>query len=303
MKLQRLALTMVAISLFAATAAPGPALAAVRPNSSSTSTAQAAAVPCVNRIIWPDAANFVAEIETTAGKPPRLTDSYGLGTFVPNRSMTTWYITQSRSGTQYSYGLLLQGANLYRHTTFTGTIRTTTTTKLGTGWLSFKSIATSRHTYPGPQHAYLYGLNNNGNLYRYAANGAGYKAFGSFGGFKSFKTMAVISETATYDTLLMTTTAGALYTIHIPVSAKAKPVVKLIRKSGWSSFESLHVEHCGWDGNSVVVGIDNNTDSGYQYHFTKANGTATAITSYGKVPAVFNGATAASRTMNELIGE
>ncbi|WP_432880937.1 hypothetical protein ACQPYH_36285 [Kribbella sp. CA-245084] len=149
--------------------------------------------------------------------------------------MSTWYMTFSRSGVQYSYGLLLQGGNLYRHSTTTpvsGTHRVTAT-KLGSGWTSFKAIATSNYGAPAkPTHAFLYGLNSNGNLYRYAANGTGYRSFGSFGGFKSFKTMAVLSETQTYDTLLMTTTAGALYTIHIPVTATAKPVVKMIRPSG-----------------------------------------------------------------------
>ncbi|WP_432886960.1 hypothetical protein ACQPYH_04490 [Kribbella sp. CA-245084] len=57
-----------------------------------------------------------------------------------------------------------------------------------------------------------------------------------------------ISEERAYDTLLMTTKAGALYTIHIPTTAKAKPVVKLIRKSGWAAYESLVVHKCGVNG-------------------------------------------------------
>jgi hypothetical protein len=214
----------------------------------------------------------------------------------------------TRQGQQYSYGLLLQGGNLYRHSTITpvsGTHRVTAT-KLGGGWTSFKAIATSRYGAPAPKpaHAFLYGLNSNGNLYRYAAYGTGYRSFGSFGGFKSFKTMAVLSETRTYDTLLMTTTAGALYAIHIPVTATAKPVVKMVRPSGWSSFESLLVEHCGTSGASVLLGIDHNTDSGYQYGMSKANGRATAIVSYGKVPLVLNGGVHASRTdYSPLTGE
>ena len=60
--------------------------------------------------------------------------------------------------------------------------------------------------------------------------------------------MTVISETATYDTLLMTTTAGALWTVRIPVAASTKPVLKLIRSSGWSAYESLVVQGCGTRG-------------------------------------------------------
>jgi hypothetical protein len=103
----------------------------------------------------------------------------------------------------------------------------------------------------------------------------------------------------------MTTNAGALYTIRIPVTATAKPVVKLIRSSGWSAFESLVVQGCGTRGGSLIVGVDHETDSGYQYAMSKANGTTTAITSYGKVPAVFNGINHVSFTTHydQLVGE
>jgi hypothetical protein len=301
MKLQRLVLALAGLGLCAAAAAPGPALGTG--STPSRAVNAASAIPCSNYVVWTDTASNALEADITARRPPTV-DQYFLADFVSTRSMSTWYMSVSRSGAQYSYGLLLQGGNLYRHATFTGT-RRVTATKLGGGWTSFKSITTSRYGAPAPlpAHAFLYGLNSNGNLYRYAPNGTGYRSFGSFGGFKSFKTMAVISEMQTYDTLLMTTTAGALYTVRIPVTATAKPVVKLIRKSGWSSFESLLVEHCGTNGASVVVGIDHNTDSGYQYGLSKANGTATAIVAYGKVPVVFNGVTHASRTTYQLTGE
>jgi hypothetical protein len=108
------------------------------------------------------------EADVTAAKPPRLMNRFQIPQFVPVRAMSTWYLTTTRRGEQYSYGLLLQGGYLYRHSTVAS--KRLTTTKLGGGWTSFK----------------------------------------------------------------------------------------------------------------VIVGIDHNTDSGYQYAFSKANGTATAITSYGK---------------------
>ncbi|GAA1580158.1 hypothetical protein GCM10009789_37430 [Kribbella sancticallisti] len=115
----------------------------------------------------------------------------------------------------------------------------------------------------------------------------------------------MISETATYDTLLMTTNAGALWTAHIPIAAGAKPVMKLIRSSGWSAYESLVVQGCGSRGGSLVVGVDHNTQAGYLYAMSKANGTATAIVSYGKIPAVFNGVDHVSLTTHydQLVGE
>jgi hypothetical protein len=295
MGVRRLGVVLGGVGILVAGGLPAPAQAAV-----------ADSVPCINRIVWTDSANAVQEADVLAAKPPRVWDRYQVAQFVPVRAMATWYMSTTRQGEQYSYGLLLQGGNLYRHSTITppGSRARVTATKLGGGWTSFKAIATANYADPlGRKHSFLYGLNTNGNLYRYAANGTGYKAYGSFGGFKSFKTMAMISQQPTYDTLLMTTTAGALYTIHIPTTAAAKPVVKVIRKSGWSSFESLLVEHCGNNYGSVVVGIDHNTDSGYQYAFSRAKGTATAITSYGRAPLAFTGAVHASRTNAWLDGE
>ena len=124
-------------------------------------------------------------------------------------------------------------------------------------------------------------------------------------GFRGFKAMTVLSETATYDTLLMTTNAGALYSVHIPVTATAKPVLKLIRSTGWSAYESLVVQGCGARGGSLVVGVDHDTQAGYLYAMSKANGAATAITSYGKIPSVFNGVNHVSLTLHydQLVGE
>ena len=83
---------------------------------------------------------------------------------------------------QYYYGLFLQGSNLYRHTTYLPEAGPGADQKVGTGWTSFKSIATSNYSVAQPRHAYLYGLNTNGSLYRYAMIGAGFKSLGSFPG-------------------------------------------------------------------------------------------------------------------------
>ena len=117
--------------------------------------------------------------------------------------------------------------------------------------------------------------------------------------------MTVISETATYDTLLMVSKAGALWTAHIPVAAGAKPVMKLIRSSGFAAYESIVAQGCGTRGGTLLVFADHNTQSADQYAMSKANGTATAITKYGKIPATFNGVTHVSLTTHydQLVGE
>jgi hypothetical protein len=317
MKLQRLALAMAGVGMLAATAASGPALAATQSAEPTPSWAKAAAEqpstkavaagPCVSSVVWPTAANGIEAVDVTAAKPPRSV-SYPPFTFFPTRTSATWYAAANASGTQfYYYGLYLLGGDLYRHTTIlpdAGDPKPSTA-KIGSGWGAMTAIATSNYSNVAPRHANLYGLNTNGSVYRYVRNGVGYKSFGSFAGFKAFKAMTVISETATYDTLLMTTKAGALYTIRIPLAAGSKPVVKLIRSTGWAAYESLVVQGCGTSGGSLVVGVDHDTDSGYQYAFGKAKGTATAVTSYGKIPAVFNGLSHVSLTTHydQLIGE
>jgi hypothetical protein len=323
MKLQRLALAVAGVGMLAATAASGPALATTQSDptpswaskaanakqqSTEKDTAAAAAVSCYQSVVFPTTANVVDAVDVLPAKPPRVVEYAPFNFGVPARYTATWYVASNASETQYfAYGVFLQGGNLNRQTTTlpdSGEPKTTTA-KIGSGWASFKAIATSNYQVAAPSHSYLYGLNTNGKVYRYSKTKTGYKALGNFAGFASFKAMTVISETPTYDTLLMTTKAGALYTIHIPITATAKPVVKLIRSTGWSTYESLVTQGCGTRGGTLVLGVDHDTDSGYQYAFSKAKGTATAITSYGKAPTVLDGLNHASFTWykDQLSGE
>jgi hypothetical protein len=292
MKLSRFALVLTGLGLLAATSTT---TATAAPGSTT-----AAAQTCWNSVVWPTKANVVDTVDITAHKPPApVSPPYVYSKFFATRFMDRWYLAWNAAGTQYyAFGLFLLGPNLYRQTTVLsgGRPPQSKAVRVGTGWASFKSIATSNYPLKGSRPAYLYGLNSNGNLYRYAPNGAGYRSAGSFAGFRGFKTMTMISEERTYDTLLMTTTAGALYTIHIPTTAATKPVVKLIRKSGWAAYESLVVNKCGVNGPTVIIAVDHDTKAGYQYGFSKFNGPATAMTSYGKVPAVFNGLNHTSQT-------
>jgi hypothetical protein len=317
MKLQRFALALVGAGLIAAAAASAPAAATGQADpkphnfakSMTPNTIKSAAAdgPCVSDVMAPAAAGTAQEILSVPGRPIQSGADTPF-TFVGSRADTTWYGAVNATGTQvYYYGLLLQGGSLYRHTTYLRESGTWAPTfkKVGTGWTSFKSIATSNYSVGTPRHAYLYGLNTNGSLYRYQMVGTGFRGLGPIPGFRGFKTMTVISETATYDTLLMTTNAGALWTAHIPVVAGAKPVMKLIRSSGWSAYESLVVQGCGSRGGSLIVAVDHDTDSGYQYAMSKANGAATAITSYGKIPEVYGGVSHVSVTTHydQLVGE
>lgn len=121
-----------------------------------------------------------------------------------------------------------------------------------------------------------------------------------FRGFDAVKTMALISATATYETFLATTKGGALYTIRIPVAGNAVPVVKPVRTRTWQGFETLIAEKCG-SQSTLLLGIDKDTNSGYLYAVSHANGTATVIKGLGKVTgADFTGVAHARVAVNTL---
>lgn len=315
MKMQRLALAAAGIGMFAATVASIPASAAgqgdpsaytktVQARTSTTLHTKAAAVACDT---WVGYNTPTPGINSTIVTAPRTVDELGEFGFVGIRTSASWYAAANASGSQlYLYGLFLQGGNLYRHVTYvTNTGQVPTYKKIGSGWTSFKTIATSNYSVAKPVHSYLYGLNTNGNLYRYSQTAGVFRSLGYFPGFKSFKAMTVVAENASYDTLLMTTNAGALWTVRIPTAASTKPALKLVRSTGFSAYESLIAYGCGTRGGSLVTGVDNDTDSGVQYAMSKFTGSTTAITNYGKIATVFPGTTAFSITDHyaQLVGE
>jgi hypothetical protein len=328
-KMQRFALAVAGIGMLAATATAGPALAGNDPKPLSAAklpssvkagqamkSAAAASATCEQIVGWATPTATADWVSVSPANPPKPPVSIGYVpyNFVAARASASWYLVYNAAGTQlHMSGLHLQGDNLYRQTSYLyddDSVKVTIA-RIGSGWTNFKSIATSNYAVAKPRHSYLYGLNSDGNVYRYAASGTGFKALGKFAGFKSFKTLTVVAETATYDTLLMTTKAGALYTIRIPITATAKPVVKLIRTGGWQNFESLVVMDCGTKGGALITAIDHDTDTANLYAMSKANGKATPITGYGKIPAsgsfdgLFDGTADASVTgyYNQLVSE
>ncbi|WP_157630520.1 hypothetical protein [Kribbella catacumbae] len=159
--------------------------------------------------------------------------------------------------------------------------------RIGGGWSDITFLETSYPKDPDPwaliNH---YSLRGDGTLTRWDAKGGFWTNPRSAGGFAAVKTMALISQTATYDTFLATTRGGALYTIRLPLTSPLKPIVKKVRTSTWQGFEALIAEKCGQYG-TLLLGIDKDTKSGYLYAVGHANGTATVIQGLGKVPASF----------------
>ena len=156
-------------------------------------------------------------------------------------------------------------------------------TRVGGGWVHQTYLERSVYYGVTSPRAYTYALDGDV-ITRWNVAGSVWRNKATYNGFSAVKTMALISQTATYDTFLANTRGGALYTIRIPVSGK--PVVKVVRRSTWQGFESLVADSCGTK--TIVLGVDKETGAPYLYEFGHANGTATVIKAFGKVPRTFN---------------
>ncbi len=204
------------------------------------------------------------------------------------RISSTWTDTLLNPVGRVTSGYVVLGSSLYSSAYGTDTAGQpiNRSTRIGGGWGNFTMVEESFYLgagAPSTGRGNRYGLRSDGVLFRWAG---GWRAAGSYPGFASVKAMALISETATYDTFLATTRGGALYTIRIPVTSPLKPVVKQVRKSTWQGFEHIVAEKCGAQG-TLLTAIDKDSGSAYLYAVSHANGTATVIKGLGKVPGTY----------------
>lgn len=164
-------------------------------------------------------------------------------------------------------------------------------TVIGGGWGPFTAVEHSEYTVAGRQLRVTdYGLRSDGTLFRWNVTSTDGKKVrhpsGSASGFGAVKSMALFSQTATYDTFLVNLRGGGLYTVRIPTTSPMKPIVKKVRTSTWQGFETMLTARCGNYG-SLLLGIDKDTGSGYLYAVGHATGASTVIQGLGKVPGTF----------------
>ncbi|MFI6677165.1 hypothetical protein [Kribbella sp. NPDC050470] len=261
------------------------------------SAAPSATVPCTVTAASATAADhFSSHLEAT--KPIKRTDNLsGRGVLnLPIRFYSDWFVNPDAGwNTQGFGGYLVVGDVLYDFTYWVQSPaevpKDSRLIRIGGGWTGFRALVSSRplgsDAVPGERH---YGLHSDGTLYRWVVRYVNDKPVwsrnGIFSGFGAVKTMALFSRTATYDTLLVTTRGGALYTVRVPHSQPTTPIVKKVRAATWQGFETLVASRCGRSG-TLLLGIDKETRSGYLYAVGHANGTATVIQSLGKVPGTF----------------
>jgi hypothetical protein len=211
------------------------------------------------------------------------------------RTSSTWYAWLTSKNVTYYAGFVLQGSNLYAgaetYSRPEGQPPVTSSKKLGAGWGGFTALTSSNYYVKGTTrpHLFLYGLHSNGSLYRYSVNGptGPISSYGSAAGYGSFKSITVISETLGYDTLLATTKAGALWTIHLPVTAPLKGTLKAVRTTGFKQYDKIVASRCG--SSTLLTGFDNTAKSLTVYAMSKANGSKTVVNTIGSAPATHNG--------------
>ncbi|MEV8372704.1 hypothetical protein AB0P21_08195 [Kribbella sp. NPDC056861] len=232
--------------------------------------------------------------EITAGTPPTASAKHVTPIrFAPGvAKLSGSWISEPNIAGSDNYGKLVLGTSLYAGFYQTNELdKPTTLRKIGGGWDQFSFYEESRFDQSGRPggtwHTYEYALRKDGVLARWRIGDKGqWIAAGTYAGFSSVKTMALISQTPSYDTFLANARGGALYTIRIPLSSPLKPVVTKVRSSTWQGFETLIAERCGQHG-TLLLGIDKETKTGFLYAVGRASGTATVINGLGKVPATF----------------
>ncbi|MEU4194255.1 hypothetical protein AB0E69_20335 [Kribbella sp. NPDC026611] len=270
-----------------------PLVTAVPAHAHTTGTAQATAA-CSLGLGSVNANGDHLSQGITAGNPPTASQKgvVAKARFTPGitRLHSTWTAEpEVPQDTLYS-GYVVLNATMYAGQYQIGAVQDESLhlSRIGAGWDQFTYFERSQYdegAQPGGvAHTHYYGLREDGTLFRWKD---GWKADGSYGGFGAVKTMALISQTRTYDTFIANTRGGALYTIHIPVTSPLKPIVKQIRPGTWQGFESLVAERCGQYG-TMLLGIDKDTKTGYLYAVGHATGSSTVINGLGKVPTTFN---------------
>jgi hypothetical protein len=279
--------TALALSLLVPTAE------AAKPVGPKPTVRAGTATPCGIALGSVDATGAQVSVGVTASNPPtatkpfRTTDVYAPGAV----RLSSRFATVPNIAGADEYGTVVIGDGLYsRDYAIDGTGQLDESlpgslTRIGGGWTPFNFLEVS--TYATEQNptgrSMAYGLRNDGVLFRWIPDRTTWRSAGSHPGFSAVKTMALISKTKTYDTFLANTKGGALYTIHIPTASPMKPVVKLVRSTGWNAFDSLIAAKCGQYG-TLLLGIDNDTRTSSLYAVGHANGTATVINPLGAVP-------------------
>jgi hypothetical protein len=298
MRVRRWALAVAGLSLVTGAAVAGQATAEVQGKPGPTHgraqaqglQVKAAAAACKTDVgtITADARNSAYGITATR---PLDVHKYNSFKLFSGRASSSWYYWEPSDSVYYWAGFVLQAGNLLAgaETYYNNSDTPKVSSKnLGGGYGGFTTLTSANYWVPGTtkEHTFLYGLNTNGSLYRYRVNGPTGPVVGAghAPGYKGFKAITVIATTPTYDTLLATTKAGALWTIHLPVTGTFKGTLKAVRASGFKQYDQLVAQRCGSSG-TMLSAFDNTANTVTVYAMSKAVGSKTVVNTIGTAPA------------------
>jgi hypothetical protein len=229
----------------------------------------------------------------TAGSPITARQGTGVHLFTPGitKLSTAWVHRPNGSGGDLASGEVLLNSTLYN--AWYGTkdgkpVSGMSNSEYGHNYTGYLYSERTSTVSKDPEQK-TYRLRGDGVLYRFDHHWEAdfpYDDVTRYAGFAAVKTMALISETASYDMFLANARGGALYTIKIPANRAQQPVVTKLRTSTWQGFESLVAERCGTQS-TLLTGIDRDTGAAYLYAVGHANGAATVIQGLGKVPGTY----------------
>ncbi|WP_329002020.1 hypothetical protein OHA18_03095 [Kribbella sp. NBC_00709] len=275
MKRLRIAAGTVCAAMVAAAVMPGTAQAAlVQASAACSLTLGAVTVQGDHKF-----RTITATAPVTAGQP--VVRPKGLFPVDQVRLATSLGWEPDPPSAMVSRGYVTIGADLYRFSyaidNSTGQLDPTSyvKSKVGGGWIHQTYLEQSMYG----TRTNTYALQDDA-ITRWTVEGSAWRTKATYSGFSAVKTMALISQTAGYDTFLANTRGGALYTIRIP--STGAPVVKKVRASTWQAFDTLVAERCG-NQSTLLLGIDKDTRTAYLYAVSHANGAATVINGLGKV--------------------
>jgi hypothetical protein len=298
MRIRRFAVVVAGLSLVIGSGAAGQATADVqgkpgpthgRAQAQGSAQTKAVSAACETDVgtITPDAMNSAYAI--TATRPVGV-QKYAPYKLFPGRASSSWYYWEPSSSLYYWAGFVLQSGSLLAaaETHYNNSDTPTVSKKnLGGGYGGFTTLTSANYWVQGTTkpHTFLYGLNTNGSLYRYKVNGPTGPVVGAghAAGYKGFKAITVISTTPTYDPLLATTKAGALWTIHLPVTGTFKGTLKAVRASGFKQYDQLVAQRCG--NGTMLSAFDNTANTVTVYAMGKAVGSKTVVNTIGTAPA------------------
>lgn len=151
-------------------------------------------------------------------------------------------------------------------------------------WGGFRGLVHAGQ--PGERVNTLYGLHDNGTLYRYqliwdSTGTPSVSSYGSIPGFGDIKTTTLVSHTSTYDALLANTAAGQLITIKIPTTPTMHATRTVIRARTWGGLDQFAVGVCG-EG-TMLVATNTSTGAAYGYHLGFLTDTSTPIAGWGQL--------------------